>query len=362
MSKILIVAMNLNSGGAERQTVSIAKALKTLGHDVTVICYSPGDFYQSDLEDAGVKVVLALEDNYFSRLIKIRRHIRKGGYSSVVSLLVTPNLINLLSAIGGRKWKVVIGERSAKSSFFTSLKGHVIKYLLRFADHLVCNSQNATEMWREYAPRYSNKIECIYNLINDITPESKYIPLEYGRVNVVVAASYQPLKNMHRLILAIANLSAEERRRIHIDWYGQIYVAEYGTKPYDDALALIQENDLVDVISLNPPVKNIYDYMHKADAIALVSEVEGLPNVICEALMLGKPVIMSNVSDYKVLVGNENGFVCKYDEVDSITRAFRALISLSCEEILNKGKLSRELYESEFANRVILDNWIKVIL
>jgi glycosyltransferase involved in cell wall biosynthesis len=197
---------------------------------------------------------------------------------------------------------VVIGERSAKSSFFTSLKGHVIKYLLRFADHLVCNSQNATEMWREYAPRYSHKIECIYNLINDITPESKYIPLEYGRVNVVVAASYQPLKNMHRLILAIANLSAEERRRIHIDWYGQIYVADYGTKPYDDALALIQENNLVDVISLNPPVKNIYDYMHKADAIALVSEVEGLPNVICEALMLGKPVIMSNVSFFFFLL------------------------------------------------------------
>ena len=338
MSRILFLAMNLNSGGAERQTVSIAKAFRKLGHDVTVICYSPGDFYQSDLEQAGVKVVWALENNYFSRLIKLRRYIRKGGYDSVVSLLVTPNIINLISAIGGRRWKVIIGERSAKSEFFTSNKGFMTKCLMKYADYLVCNSRNAQKIWQEFAPKYSYKLRCIYNLINDTKPDSTYIPMRNDRVSVVVAASYQPLKNMQRLILAVANLSSEEKKRLHIDWYGQICVAEYGTKPYDNAQALIKDNDLVDVISLNPPVKNIFEIMHQADAVALVSEVEGLPNVICEALMLGKLVVMSNVSDYKVLVGNENGFVCKFDDVESIANAFRALINLSQEEILYKGK------------------------
>lgn len=362
MSKILFIAMNLNSGGAERQTVSIAKALKTSGHEVHVICYSYGNFYQQDLEKAGVKVIWTIENNYLLRLLKFRKHIRNGGYNCVISLLVTPNIINLISAIGGRSWKVVIGERSAKSSFFNSIKGYITKNLIKYADYLVCNSQNALNLWEEFVPRYSYKLECIYNLINDIKVDIVYAPLRYDRVNIVVAASYQPLKNMSRLILAVANLTTEERERLHIDWYGQTSVANYGTKPYDAAQLLIQEKNLMNVISLNPSVKNIYEYMYQADAIALVSEVEGLPNVICEALMLGKPIIMSNVSDYKVLVGNGNGFVCKYDDVDSITRAFRSLIYLSQEELIHKGKLSREVYESTFSNKVILENWLKLIL
>lgn len=362
METILILAMNLNSGGAERQTVAIAKALKGQGCDVTVACYSNGDFYLSDLEQAGVRVVWLIERHYLKRVLKFRKFIRSGGFDAVFSLLVTPNILNILSALGGKKWKVILGERSAKSEFFCSTKAKFIKAMLRHADAIVCNSENAANIWRSFAPKNAHKVRCIYNLLPQYTSSSTYIPRNGDRVNVVIAASYQPLKNMKRFILALSKLNDDERQKIHVDWYGQINVSIYGTMPYDESNALIKEHNLESVISLNPPTTHVYELMNAADAVALVSEVEGLPNVICEALMLGKPIIMSNVSDYNVLVGNDNGFVCKYDDVDSIACALKNLIALNKEQLLLLGSRSHDIYKDKFAPDVIIKDWTRLII
>ena len=234
--------------------------------------------------------------------------------------------------------------------------------MLGYADALVCNSENATAIWKDFAPKYSHKIKCIYNLLPQYQPTSVYIPRRSDRVNVVVAASYQPLKNMRRLILALAKLDDEERRKIHVDWYGQINVATFGTAPYDESCELIKEHCLDSVIALNPPTSDIYELMNTADAVALVSEVEGLPNVICEALMLGKPIIMSNVSDYAILVGNDNGYICHYDDVDSIVEAFKKLIVLNEEHLLTLGAKSHDIYTNRFAPAVIVKAWKNIIL
>ena len=362
MSKILIIAMNLNSGGAERQTVAIAKALKSQGHQVTVACFYHGDFYLPELQKSNIQVLWKVEKSYVRRILSFRKLIRSGGYHAVISLLVTPNIINLLSAIGGKTWKVIIGERSAKAEFFKSTKAKVIKMLLGYADALVCNSNNAVEIWKGYAPKYSSIIKCIYNLLPEYIPSKPYCPKQNGKLSIVVAASYQPLKNMKRLILAVSKLPEGDRLKLSLDWYGQINVAGYGSQPYDESLDLIKKHNLGSVISLNPPTRDIYDIMNKADAVALVSEVEGLPNVICEALMLGKPIIMSNVSDYNVLVGNGNGYVCEYDSVDSIAHAIKSLLHLNTEELLQMGVNSRKLYTNLLCSDVIVNSWNKLIL
>ena len=361
MSKILLIAMNLNSGGAERQTVAIAKALKGKGFDVTVACYSSGDFYLSDLEQAGISVVWMIEKHYIKRVLKFRKFIRNGGFDAVLSLLVTPNILNIISAIGGKKWKVILGERSAKHEFFKSAKAKFIKIMLGYADTLVCNSENSNSIWKNFAPKYSPKIKCIYNLLPKYQPTADYIPRKFGRVNIVVAASYQPLKNMKRLILAVGKLGELERSKIHVDWYGQTDVANLGTGTYDESVAMIVENKLESIISLHPPTKNIYDVMYEADVVALFSEVEGLPNVICEALMLGKPVIMSSVSDYDVLVGQNNGYVCDPLDVDSIKSALEKIINLNEANLLEHDSNSYKIYREVFSNESIIDAWIKLI-
>ena len=54
--------------------------------------------------------------------------------------------------------------------------------------------------------------------------------------------------------------------------------------------------------------KDVDNIMNNTYFIGLFSEFEGFQNVICEGMMLGKPIIMSRVSDYKDLVDSKRIF------------------------------------------------------
>jgi len=48
--RLLCLISNLVCGGAERQLVCLAGALRRRGSDVTVLTYRPGDFFKPELE------------------------------------------------------------------------------------------------------------------------------------------------------------------------------------------------------------------------------------------------------------------------------------------------------------------------
>ena len=163
--RVLFVAMNLNSGGAERQQVTIAISLKERGYNVSFVCYEEGDFFLDQLESAGIKVFWLLKKGTIERLLSFRRFIRKGNYDVVISFLETPNILNCFAALGGKKWRVITGERSAKPELLLSKRGHVVAWLQKRTDILVCNSYNAAAMWKKNYPFLEKKLATIYNFI-----------------------------------------------------------------------------------------------------------------------------------------------------------------------------------------------------
>lgn len=353
--------MSLGSGGAERQMVTIARLLKEQGYDITFLCYAKEDFYGHLLEKDNIPIVWMIENNYLKRIIKVRNHIRKGNYDVVISFLHTPNFLNNFSAIGGKKWKVITGERSAKESTFKSRKGKIFAWFQRYSDYIVCNSNNAREIWEKHYPKYKNKLITIYNTVTLPEITSEYIPRKDGKIKIIVAASYQYLKNPIGLIKALALLNNEEREKIRVDWYGRIKVENGDTRAYEEAKELIRQYDLLSVINLHEEDKNIANKMNESDVVALFSSVEGLPNTICEGMMLCKPIIMTKVSDYKVLVDESNGFLCDWDNINSITNVIRLIIGLTNEQLTQKGYESQIKSKFLFSKERVIDQWISLI-
>src|SRR5690606_3863798 len=148
---------------------------------------------------------------------------------------------------------------------------------------------NAKEMWVEHYPRYKNKFKVIYNPVILPSITSDYFPKRNGKLHIVVAASYQYLKNPIGVVKAIMLMTDEEKNSIKIDWYGRKDVTNVDTRAYDEAVYLIKRNNLEDVITLNEPIRDIANKMYEADFVGLFSELEGLPNAICEGMMLSKP-------------------------------------------------------------------------
>ncbi len=361
MSRILFLASNLSSGGAEKQLITVAKLLKERRIDVRIICYTRGDFYAHILEEANIPVQWHIFANYLLRLIGVRKLIRNGNFDAVISFLDTPNFLNNFAALGGKKWKVITGERSSNESKFSNFKGKLFAWFQRYSDFIVCNSENAKSMWRREYPQYKKKLKTIYNTVELQEVTSSYFPKREGKTNIVIAASYSYNKNPIGIVKALSLLSFEDKSKIKIDWYGRKEVTTGNTKAYDEAKTLISIHNLENVIMLHEEVKGIHDIMYQADFIGLFSKYEGMPNSICEGMMLGKPIIMTKVSDFTKLVDKTNGFLCDYDNVYSIRDTFISATSLDENMLKEMGRNSKIKAEILFSREQISKQWYDLI-
>lgn len=356
--KILFLAANLLSGGAERQIVTVARLLKRRGHDVSFYCYGKGDFYGHLLQEEIIPVKWEYSfDNPLKRMWKVRRYIRSGGFDAVISFLPAENYLNDISAICGHKWKVITGLRFCPTKAPGTPKDRFYAWMLRYSDAIVSNSHLAMETWCGFYPSHREKFHVIYNNVQIGDVQTSYVPKRDGKLHIVVAASFQELKNPLGLLASLDLMSEKERECVVIDWYG----ANVGPVFQQTANA-ISDKGYCDVFRLHEPVEDIHEKMNQADAVMLLSHREGLPNAICEAMKLGKPVIMSRVSDHNVLIDERNGFLCDSHDSTSIKEAIVDLAGCTVEQLLSMGVASKEKADRLFSDEVITNNWETIIL
>ena len=360
MKKILFISPSLESGGSERQMTTMACLLKERGYYVEFLCFLQNNFYEPLLKKNDIIVNRIISSNNISLMFAARRFIRNKKFDVVISFLEGANFINNFSSLGGKTWKVITGERNSKEATFRNLKNHIFCFFQRYADTIVCNSENAKQMWIKHYPQYEDKLKVIYNTVTLQPITSTYIPKKNGKLNIVIAASYQYLKNPIGVIKALNLLTLSQRQVIHIDWFGNAS-SKGSSKVYSDCCELIKRYELSDVISLNEATSSIQDRMNEADMVALLSSVEGLPNAICEGLTIGKPIIMSYVSDFNRLVDCSNGYLVDWNDYEGIKNVFVKASELTVEQLLELGKHSKEIAENLFSKQNTINQWISLL-
>jgi len=360
---LLFLIDSLGSGGAQRQLTNLAILMRQRGHEVRILTYYPLGFFRATLEENQIGFVCVDERRWWMRLWKIRQIIRKGRQDVVLSFLNTPNFFACVSAIGGRRWGLVIGERSAQQSSFTSFRGWFVKSVAGQADFIVTNSARARDLWVRYFPRFGRKLRTIYNAVvlsRVVAPIGEM----WGdkKFRILVAASYQKLKNMNGLIEAINLLDDKHKQRLLVSWYGQMEATHGNDQPYKDAVRQVHRYQLGSVITLNSAVSDIHERMASSDIVGLFSFYEGLPNVICEAMALGKPIIMSRVSDTDVLVDDQNGFLCNAYDILSIAEAIKQAMDCSKEQLERMGTCSLKKASRLFQPNLVVDAYLGLFI
>lgn len=363
--RVLFLTPTLNVGGAERQMVTVAVHLKQMGVDVEFLVYSNEDFYSSVLSANNIKVHWRNLPSHFDRIIKVRQFIRRGSYDVVISFLEVANFLNNISVLGFKKkrWKVITGERSSHEKIFKGIRGKLFCSFMRLSDCIVCNSNVARQMWLSHYPKYKDKLKVIYNTVEISKVSSEYVPKINGRLNIVVAATLYSIKNPVNVVKALMLMSDEERQKIHIDWYGRVPTINTfdNQKAYKDTIHLIKQNGLEDTLCIHEPTDRIHDKMNEADVVALFSFLEGLPNTIVEGMALGKPIIMSHVSDYDVLVDDSNGFLCNQADPLSIKETILKAADLQIVRLIEMGEMSKKKSDCLFADKVNDMIWLDLL-
>ena len=359
MKKILFFINNLGSGGAQRQIVELAVGLQELGYGVHFFIYQKeySDYYINYLLSHNIGIDDINEPNYIKRILKVRKYIRTYQPDVLISFLEVSSFMAELASFPYKQWKLIVGERSADPAKRKSLKLKLFANCHMLADYVVANSHSNIDILKEIAPVVDkSKYKVIYNSLD----ETKFpINVDFdfkrdGNLNIVVASSHRHLKNLNGLIEGVHLLSEEDKCRLKIHWYG--------SNKFDDSLQKgkekIQQYQLENVFSFYEPTLDIYEKMKEADAVGLFSHFEGLPNAICEGLFLGKPVIVTRISDMpKIVKDKVNGFLCNTDNYTSIAEALSKLINSSKQELKEMGQNNRKLAKELFSKSEIISEY-----
>lgn len=360
MKKIIIIVPGLAQGGAEKQSITLAQLLKESGYEVELCCYTKDNFFEPILKEKGI-VVNWLISNRIRRVLMLRNYIRHSNCYAVISFMDTPNFLNDFSAIGGKEWKVIGSIRGANLGYFKGLKAKVFNWFHRYTDFIVSNSYSADELCRQYLPQYKDKFCVIYNNIIQPKISSNYEPRKGGKTHFIIAASYSDRKNPRLIIEALSLMTKEERNRLVIDWYGHIIENGKESPLYNILISEIQLNKIGECFKLHDASSDIANLMNKADIVALVSKGEGLPNTIIEGMLIGKPVIMTNVSDYNYLVDETNGFVCENNNPLSLKQMLVNASNLSNKQLNDLGYNSKLKAQKLFSSDNTIKRWIDLI-
>ena len=357
VGRILCLIDSLGPGGAQRQLVGLASFLKERGYNVTVAFYFDDPFYVNLLQTNGVPYVfLKKAQNTTFRILHVARYFRKIKPDVVIAYLETPSICACIAKLFNRRFKLIVSERNTTQH--TGRNEKIRFNLFRLADYVVPNAYSQETYMRTHFPKLVNKIVTIPNFVDldhFVPPQERHrraIP------EVMVAASIWASKNTLGFVDAVAALKAKGFR-FHISWYG------LNTKHIDyinQCKSKIEKFGVSDCIELKEKTTNIRERYQDADYFCLPSFYEGTPNVICEAMACGLPVVCSDVCDNsKYVIEGENGFLFNPKDTDSIVAAFERLLSLSDDEYYDYCFRSRALAEQKLSKETFINSYINLL-
>lgn len=288
--KISVMAGRYALSGVPLAQMRFARALAARGHDVDLLIgmVNPGNIPPTP---AGVEVRVLGKHRVISMLVPLVRYFRRDDPDVVFSAGDHLNAIVLLAAlIAGSKAKISCSSRVTPFDTYSNVpfsKGWILKLVMRAvmhkADALTCVSRDMVDQYRLVFR--SSPHRSVYNIVDDAhsrrlmneSVDDPWLLQKQGPI-LVAAGSLEPWKGLSDLIVAMTHVPESRMAKLIILGDGSLR---------GELQALIAELGLEGRVKLVGYVDNPLKYFRHADVFVLSSRVEGLPNVLVEAMMCG---------------------------------------------------------------------------
>ncbi len=288
--KILFLVSSLEVGGAERVASLLSSAWVGSGHTVTLMPTVSGKLVECAFPMAPEVSVRPLtaeisgRHSWLAKVLALRRLIARERFDIVCSFLTNVN-VTAIAATLATNTPVVVSERTFPPQFPL---GPVLEMLRRLlyprADAVVMQTSEGLDWLKARSPR----------LRAFAIPNPVLYPLPCGKPVVDPLASLDPAR---RNLIAVGRLSSEKQFDLLIEAFcdlpahhAQWQLTIIGEGPERPKLeALVNRRDASGIVRLAGRVGNLHDWYERADAFALVSQFEGFPNALAEALAYGLP-------------------------------------------------------------------------
>jgi L-malate glycosyltransferase len=352
-----MVASSLRRGGAEKQTVYIARALHHAGVDVRFFYLGSGGPYETVLREMGMPVSQICFPNKPWRIL-----VRLIG--ALFRLRPDIVLVNQFGdlhygATAGRFCNaLILGGVRSDGWYELRTHGSLSRLMLRLAHGFVANSRRARQTLASQGVQ-AQKIEVLPNVIDlrDFDARSA-LPfsdsLASGRVIVTAVGSLHPCKRFDRFLEALSLA-----RRSEPALAGVIAGADCGARAtlVEQASALgLTPSDLIFLGECD----RIPALLARSGLLALTSDYEGFPNVILEAMAARLPVITTPVGDASLVVQHEKtGYVAEGEDIQGMA-AFMVRLARSPSMRMTLGEAGRKRVEEEYKYESLRDRLMAI--
>ena len=358
-TKVLFLIPSLVGGGAERTLINILKNIDYLLFDVHLVVVDNNGIYSKEVPSQ-VKV-LPLFSN--TKLVRVLSYIQKrigfntfivnrflkqidSRYDTAISFLDS-NFTDLLFKIPNVNKTITWVHSSYKTNqnfykFYKndSYRNRLITHRYSKLDTIVFVSQDAKTEFEEIFGSFKN-MPVIYNFMDEknihLKANSFEVQKEVNIIKFISVGSLFPVKGYDLLILAASKLK-EIDIKFKIDIYGHGFLKE-------ELLDLIKAHKLENFVKLKGFVSNPYPYIKNADVFIMSSKSEAMPMALCEAMILGKPVLVTNCSGCREVVNYGEFGLMSDNNIEDLAANMLKLI---------KDKASRENLSLKSLERAVL--------
>lgn len=359
--KVIYLVGNLGSGGLERFVTRVSiKAIEQALFTPVVVCLSAREgIFLAELERAGVQVIQAPQKwqrNILS-LIKLGK-LMKELNPTVVHSQVNFSMFQQWVATFLAGARFMVTERNMYPlNGFARIRRIIQFYFLKLLG--VSYSANSPEVADHLSKQFffsREKILVIPNGIDlpDLNPEKRLTNRErlgFCQQDFVVGyvARFAPHKGQRYFVHVMKEVYNKIGNRLKI-----CFVGDGPTKHEIQSEIVLFE--LSQVTRFYGIVSNIEDYYTVFDCVALLSDHEGMPNVVLESMAYGLPVVANPVGNAEALLGSGRGII-NYSRDPKITAKYFLELANNPSARKNYGEHSRK----EVLHKYSLQNTLDIL-
>ncbi|MCP4976131.1 MAG: glycosyltransferase [Maribacter sp.] len=349
---ICITINSLARGGAEKQSLLLAKALKAY-HNTTVVIINPQPIYETHLK------MIAKED--LNHIFLAKNPVKKiFGFTSFLKTRKIDIIFSFLPT--DTLWAAICGKISGvphilggiRNSHIPKFKFTVLKTVHNhILDYTIANNFSAYHSAIKFG--FKERLLVIFNGIEIRTPP-KTRKSNNKLISIISVSRLVQQKDFNTALKAIVELKSALKGDYEINY------KIVGNGPeLENIIAYVEKYDLSKEIELITNPSNIYELLEASDIYLCTSTFEGISNAIMEAMNCSLPVVATHAGDNSRLVLNgENGFITAlYDYKKIAEHLFNLIESSTIREQM--GLKSYDYLIENFSYNAFQKNYLNII-
>lgn len=356
--KILFTAYTLDIGGIETALVTLLNEL-VKKYDITLVLENKQGIFLSELNNE-IKVIEynpnSSKNAVIRRTINLIKRIKfivrfKNKFDFAASFATYSKMGSFCARMASKnnalwchaKYSRIFNNQKEMEDFFKFVSYEKFK-------NIIFVSKEGAEDFAKVFPEVKENIIVCNNLINnkkilDMSNERIELQRENFPTFLNVGRQEEKQKRLTRIIEA-AKILANEKYEFRILMVGDGPDSEKYKK-------MVKDNNLEEFVLFVGKKKNPYPYFKISDSVILTSEYEGYPVVYVEAMVLGVPILTTNVSDSKEEIDGKYGIVIQNNSPEEIAKTMKEIIK-------NKEKYI-EKFDANLFNNIVINKIENII-